>query len=384
MLSHSIIRGPGLPASLALTASPAAIAFDGSATATVTARVTDAAGHNVADNTPVTFAVLEHGSANPVEAKTAGGSASTTITPLLSAEDFLTVLVSSGAVTASIRIDRAGVANLFISSAWRVLSVLLEPPFVPHQQKEIARSLALPEASVQRGLRTLLAAGLIQRRRTQYVVGIGQDAVRYLWLLRQVERHSALPPDLVNALSIIIARDLAPDDCVIVFGSWTRGVAIPGESDVDVGVFSSRDHIASRRLFEGPYRIELQTWDKSELPQPRNSAALDALLNGIPVTRRDDMYDALLALRSFPKSFLLYRLDQAGHFIRRAELADEQSAAGTFFLNAAERAIGQVRNILEHHRTMSWRETRRESSLRQAIADLGARLAREGDQIWPT
>ncbi len=270
-------------------------------------------------------------------------------------------------------------------SAWRVLAALLEPPFVPHQQRELARTLGVPEPSVQRGLRALLGAGLVQRKRGQYAVSAGQDAVRYLWLLRQVERQSALPADLANGLSVLLAREFSPGDCVIVFGSWARGLAVPGESDVDVAVFSTQSSgAASRRVFEGSYRFEIQALDKTELEHPANSVALDALLNGMPLTQRESVYDALLNLRSFPKSFLVHRLRQADKLLLRAELAEQAGVAAEFFSSAAERTLAQVRNILEHGRTLSWRETARVTSPRDAIKDLEERLAREGEQIWLT
>ncbi len=270
-------------------------------------------------------------------------------------------------------------------TAWRVLTALLEPPFVAHQQSELARALRVPESSVQRGLRALVGADLVQHKRRQYTLSVGRDAVRYLWLLRQAERQSELPADLANALSILVARELAPQDCVIVFGSWARGVALRGESDVDVFVFTDRPVDAvSRRLFEDAYRFEIQFANTTEMHQPASSAALDALLNGIPLTHRERVYDVLLDLRRFPKSFLLYRLKQADALLLRADLSSDDADAAAFFSGTAERIVGQVRNILEHGRTASWRETAREASLRGAIAELGARLAREGDQIWLT
>ena len=72
----------GVPASVALTASPAQIACDGTQTSTVTAKVTDSAGNNVADGTTVTFNVVALGTANPINAMTTGGSATSVITPL--------------------------------------------------------------------------------------------------------------------------------------------------------------------------------------------------------------------------------------------------------------------------------------------------------------
>ncbi|MBI5285751.1 MAG: hypothetical protein HY874_11735 [Chloroflexi bacterium] len=95
----------GEPASIALTASPAAIACDGSATSTVTAKVTDSAGDNVANGTSVNFSVVALGTANPINADTADGSASTTVTPLSGATAGVTVIVTAGDAQASIRVD---------------------------------------------------------------------------------------------------------------------------------------------------------------------------------------------------------------------------------------------------------------------------------------
>jgi hypothetical protein len=95
----------GVPAKLELTASPAAIACDGTQTSSVTAKVTDSAGNAVADGNSVTFDVAALGTANPIKVKTAGGSASSTITPLSAATAGVTVIVSAGDAEASIRVD---------------------------------------------------------------------------------------------------------------------------------------------------------------------------------------------------------------------------------------------------------------------------------------
>ena len=95
----------GVPASIALTASPAQIACDGTQTSSVTAKVTDSAGNNVADGNTVKFEVVALGTANPINVKTAGGSASSTITPLSGSTAGVTVVVTSGDAQASIRVD---------------------------------------------------------------------------------------------------------------------------------------------------------------------------------------------------------------------------------------------------------------------------------------
>ncbi len=94
----------GVPATIALTASPAAVPCNGTSTSTVTAKVTDSAGNNVIDGTPVNFFVVALGTANPISTTTTGGTASSVITPLAGVTSGVVVSVTSGAAAASILI----------------------------------------------------------------------------------------------------------------------------------------------------------------------------------------------------------------------------------------------------------------------------------------
>ncbi len=95
----------GLPETVTLTASPAAIDCNGVNSATVTATVTDADGNNVVDGTAVRFDVVALGTASPIDATTTDGQASSTITPLSGNAAGVTVVVSAGDAEASIRVD---------------------------------------------------------------------------------------------------------------------------------------------------------------------------------------------------------------------------------------------------------------------------------------
>ncbi len=95
----------GVPANIALSASPPAIDCTGLQTSTVTAKVTDSAGNNVVDGTSVTFSVVALGTANPINATTIGGKAMSVITPLSSATAGVVVDDVSGIASAAIRVD---------------------------------------------------------------------------------------------------------------------------------------------------------------------------------------------------------------------------------------------------------------------------------------
>jgi hypothetical protein len=104
----------GAPSSNVLTAEPSTIKCDGTEVSTVTAKVTDPAGSNVADGVPVNFSVVALGTANPINTVTKDGKATSVITPLSNLGAGVTVIVSAGdsdiasIVQTSIRVDCNG------------------------------------------------------------------------------------------------------------------------------------------------------------------------------------------------------------------------------------------------------------------------------------
>ena len=279
------------------------------------------------------------------------------------------------------------IGNTFAKpSAWKVLSVLLRPPFVAHQQHEIATSLGVADATVQRALKSLIEPGFVVRRRRQYFVNVGHIATRYFWLLRQIERELALPAEVRHALSVLTESEQLRGSVVVLFGSWAQEAASRLESDLDIAAFSDSLPKGSERSFSGRFTIDLHRFSQSDLHSVKNSAALDAVLNGIPLTGRDAVFDAVTEVRTFPKGFLLYRLDQAvAQLHRSAFLAESnQPDAAAFFRDLSERTLGQIGTILEQGRTQSWRTMPTEFPAEELIVQIRERLAQEGSQIWLT
>jgi hypothetical protein len=95
---------PGPAATIELRADPQELTCDGDRASAVTARVLDADGQPVQDGTRVTFIVQVLGSADPVNADTLAGEATTSVTALAERAGVV-VNVTSGDAAASIRID---------------------------------------------------------------------------------------------------------------------------------------------------------------------------------------------------------------------------------------------------------------------------------------
>lgn len=111
--SSADITVGGAPSTNVLTAEASTIKCDGSEKSTVTAKVTDSNGDNVADGVPVNFSVVALGTANPINTVTKDGVATSVITPLSNSSAGVTVIVSAGdsdiksVVQTSVRVDCA-------------------------------------------------------------------------------------------------------------------------------------------------------------------------------------------------------------------------------------------------------------------------------------
>lgn len=271
-------------------------------------------------------------------------------------------------------------------SAWLVMSVLLHPPFVAHQQSEIARTLRVSDATVQRGLKALISEGLVVRKRKQYAANLSHVATQYLWLLRTVERELALPTDVRAAISSVSETEQFRHATIVLFGSWAQASASSLDSDIDIALFASSLPRGSARAYHGRFTIDVHRFFDEDLYSLKNTAALDAVLNGIPLTNRGSVFDAATKVQTFPKALLLYRLNQAEAQLARATFlgAAGQEESAAMFREIAGRTVTQILLILEQGRTESWRTARPRSSVEAMIDEARARLAATGSQVWLT
>jgi hypothetical protein len=96
----------GQPGSVTLTADPATLNCDGTASSTVSAAVTHTTGETAVNGVEVDFSVQVLGVANPLTATTTDGVAKSTITPLATDEAVgVPVVVTAGDVTSSILVN---------------------------------------------------------------------------------------------------------------------------------------------------------------------------------------------------------------------------------------------------------------------------------------
>ncbi len=122
----------------------------------------------------------------------------------------------------------------------------------------------------------------------------------------------------------------------------------------------------------------MHNYQRQELKDLTDFVVLDSLLHGIVLKGGDFVYDILENLQSFPKEYLLYRLNKAKQFYRRAE--ELEGEAQNYYTSLANVAVGEVESVLYQGTTMSKREMKDHS--REDIPPLEKELAREGDKVW--
>lgn len=259
---------------------------------------------------------------------------------------------------------------------WRVLRILLRRPYLTFTPTALAEGLGTSRASVLRGLKPLVVAGVVRADGGRYRVNAEQPLAKALWRLFVLERVRNMQPEFGNAVELFFSAVEQQVSVFIVFGSVARGLAT-AESDIDIAVVG--DGVAERRFDFLPYRFDVHTYTHDQLTQPADFVALDALLNGIPLAGQNFVLDVLKELRFFPRPYLLYRLNRVRWFRQRA--AELEGEAGQYYTTLADVALREIESVLRRGTPVSRAEFEGTGA---DVDEIEVALAQEGERIWLT
>ncbi len=259
---------------------------------------------------------------------------------------------------------------------WRLLRVLLERPYLNFSPTVLAKALHTSRASVLRVLENLGEYALIRNLdRGRYQVNTEHEMIQRLWALFMLERRMNLQPAFKNIIEMFFKTVEEKVEIFIVFGSVSRGIATE-RSDIDICVIG--EPIKEHRFDFLPRRFEVHNYQRQDLKDMTDFVVLDSLLHGIVLKGGDFVYDILKNLQSFPKEYLLYRLNKAKQFYQRAE--ELEGEAQDYYTSLANVAVGEVESVLRQGTTVSKWEMGDHS--REDIPPLEKELALEGDRVW--
>lgn len=262
---------------------------------------------------------------------------------------------------------------------WRLLKVLLSRLALGYSPGELAQELNTSRASLSRALSVLQKEGLVVSRkiggRKIYHVNSEKRLVYLIWPILMLERFENIIPRLRNTIELLFQQVREKVRVFIIFGSVSRGMYRDG-SDIDICVVGKG--VREKRFDFLPYRFEVHNYSYEDFKDLSDFVVLDAVMNGIVLKGEEFIYAILKNLKSFPKEYLLYRLDSAKRFITKSKgLSGE---AKKYYENLAMVGLGEIESILKRRVLLGKREVRKMA----LIEEIEERLAKEGERIWLT
>jgi len=244
---------------------------------------------------------------------------------------------------------------------------------------ELAQGLNTSRASLSRALSVLQREGLVVVRkiggRKVYRVNSEKRLVYLIWSILMLERFENISLRLRNTIELLFQQVREKVEVFIIFGSVARGMYRDG-SDIDICVVGKG--VREKRFDFLPYRFEVHNYSYEDIKDLSDFVVLDAVMNGIVLKGEEFVYGILKDLKSFPKGYLLYRLDSAKRFIKKSKgLFGE---AKKYYENLAMVSLGEIESILKRRVLLGKREVRKMALLEE----IEKRLAKEGERIWLT
>ncbi len=260
-----------------------------------------------------------------------------------------------------------------------LLRFLLFQPAAHYGLTELSEATAISKSNLLRVLRPLRQERLVleqkQGKKKLWQVNGEHQAVPQLWKLYMLERKLSLPAGLKNIIDLFFNQVKEKVDVFIVFGSVAQGLATK-ESDIDILVVGEKT-LQGPWLKYLPYRFELHNYTLTELQEKKDFVVLAALTKGI--VYKGEIFNLLKDLKSFPKAYLLFRLQKVKEFLVKA--AHEQGESKRYYQNLARVSWGELESVVRNKTVIPKRKIKVVPTL-TAIEKLERALAQEGDSIW--
>lgn len=263
----------------------------------------------------------------------------------------------------------------------KVLRFLTSKPYLSFGLTELSENLKISKSNVLRILKVLRGYNLIVEQKTGkkklFRINSEMGIIKILWDLFMSERRYSLPTNFKNIMDLFYEQVKNDVELFILFGSVAQGLATE-KSDIDICVVSGKDINAGRFDFL-PHRFEIHNYSWDDVKNPIDFVILDALLNG--VVYKGDVFDIVANLKSFPKSYLIYRIEKAKEFLKKAELLENE--AKEYYKGIAKITLGEIESLLHRKSTIPKREIVVEDiNIESIIKIIEEEIVREGERIW--
>lgn len=278
-----------------------------------------------------------------------------------------------------LNLEQFNLENLAAKNTTKILRHMVLHPYLAWGLSELSSEINVSKSNVSRILKVLLENNLIieykSGRKKLFRINSELDLVQEMWKLYMIEKKYNLPPQFKNTLDLLYNQLKNEIDVFILFGSVSQGLSTE-RSDIDICIVAPDDLNINRFDFL-PYRFEIHQYTWTDLENFTDFVVLDAMMNGI--VYKGDIFNLISNIRSFPKDYLLYRLEKAKEFNLKS--VSYNSEAKDYFKQLAEITIGELKSIIGQGTTTPKKLIEIED-IDGEIETLENKLSREGDKIW--
>lgn len=262
-----------------------------------------------------------------------------------------------------------------------LLRHLVLHPYANFGLTELAETLEISKSNILRVFQPLQEAHLIMEqksgRKKLFQINSEQEIVQQLWKIFMLEKKSAVAPEFKNILDLFFSKIKEKVDLFILFGSVARGLATT-ESDIDILIVGDKK-LQGPILDYLPFRFEVHNYSWKELQEKKDFVVLEALTQGI--VYKGEIYPLLRDLRTFPKSYLIYRLTKAKEFMIKVEKS--KGAIKEYYQQLANITVGEIESLLTK-KNIQPKKLLKGIATFQKIKILEAIIAQEGEMVWIT
>lgn len=280
-----------------------------------------------------------------------------------------------------LNLEQFNLEDLAARNTLKILRFMIQKPYLTWGLTELSNELNISKSNVSRILKVLLAHHIINQQKTQrkkvYRINSGLNLVKIFWKLFMEEKRQNVRPDFKNRIDLLYNKIGDEVDLFILFGSVATGLATK-KSDIDVVVVSEKPLDVKKYDFL-PYRFEIHQYNWQDIQSPVDFVVLESLINGI--VYKGDVWEIIAQLDTFPKPYIIYRLEKAKEFLNKAESLE--GPAREYYENMAKVTIGEVHSVIREGRTVPKGEIELEN-LNETIKELEMSISRQGDKIWLT
>lgn len=280
-----------------------------------------------------------------------------------------------------LNLEQFNLEDLAARNTVKILRLLIQKPYLKWGLTELSNELNISKSNVLRILKVLLTDNLINQLKSQrkkvYRINYEMPLVKIMWKLFMEEKRQNIKPEFKNRVDLLYDQVADDVELFILFGSVATGLATK-KSDIDILIISKKPLDIKKYDFL-PYRFEIHQYTWEDIQDPVDFVILESLTNGIVFT--GDIFHILAELNSFPKSYLIYRLEKAKEFMDKAQSLEGE--ARKYYQNLAEITTGEVQSVIKKGLTLPKNEIKLEN-INDVLNEVEIELSRQGERIWLT